>query len=152
MYTFEKSTPVKQKILILNGPNLNLIGSRQTEIYGEQSFEEFLTQLRNSYPDLQIDYNQSNIEGELIDKIQSCDSQYTGVVLNAGGYTHSSVAIADAIFAISIPVIEVHISQPKTRERERYFSLIEKACVGTISGFGLSSYKLAVEHLANDIK
>jgi len=146
MYTFEKSSLVKQKILILNGPNLNLIGSRQTEIYGVKSFDGYLTHLRNTHSDLEIDYFQSNIEGELIDKIQSSVSKYHGIVMNAGGYTHSSVAIADAISAISTPVIEVHISQPKTREQERHFSLIEKACIGTICGFGLSSYTLAIHY------
>lgn len=140
---------VKKRILIINGPNLNLVGTRQTAIYGDKSFDEFLNELKQSNTEFKLDYFQSNIEGEIINEIQNSDAVYKGIVLNAGGYTHTSVAIADAIAAISLPVVEVHISKPKTREMERHFSLIEEACVGTISGFGLSSYALALNYFKN---
>ena len=134
------------KILIINGANLNLLGRRQPEIYGCESFEDYLGALRNRYPEHTIDYYQSNIEGELVDAIQRADMQYDGIILNAGGYTHTSVVIRDAISAISMPVVEVHISQILAREEFRHISLIAPVAVGTITGFGLKSYDLAIKY------
>lgn len=134
------------KILIINGANLNMLGVRQPEIYGCESFEVYLEALRNRYPGHTIDLYQSNIEGELVDALQRADREYDGVVLNAGGYTHTSVVIRDAIAAISIPVVEVHISQILAREEFRHISLIAPVAVGTITGFGLKSYDLAIKY------
>ena len=134
------------KILIINGANLNMLGVRQPEIYGCESFEVYLEALRNRYLGHTIDYYQSNIEGELVDALQHADREYDGVVLNAGGYTHTSVVIRDAIAAISKPVVEVHISQILAREEFRHISLIAPVAVGTITGFGLKSYDLAVKY------
>lgn len=135
------------KVIIINGPNLNLLGNREPLIYGTQTFEDYLITLKNKYPTLEMDYFQSNIEGVLIDKIQEVGFSYQSILLNAGGYTHTSVAIADAIAAISTPCIEVHISQPSARENYRHKSLIAGSCVASISGFGLDSYRLALESL-----
>ena len=135
------------KILIINGANLNLLGCRQPEIYGHESFEDYLGALRARYSEHVIDYYQSNIEGELVDALQRADAEYDGVVLNAGGYTHTSVVLRDAIAAISTPVVEVHISSILSREEFRHVSLIAPVAVGSIMGFGLESYRLAVEHL-----
>ena len=135
------------KILILNGPNLNLLGVREPGIYGAQSFESYLTTLRNAYPDVEMEYFQSNIEGEMIDKMQEVGFSYDGIVLNAGAYTHTSVALHDCIRAITVPVIEVHISNVHTREEFRHHSMISAACRGVICGFGLDSYRLAVSAL-----
>ena len=135
------------KILIINGANLNLLGRRQPEIYGRESFEDYLGALRARYSEHTIDYYQSNIEGELVDALQRADGRYDGVVLNAGGYTHTSVVIRDAISAISTPVVEVHISQILAREEFRHVSLIAPVAVGTITGFGMESYRLAMEYL-----
>ncbi len=135
------------KILILNGPNLNLLGVREPGIYGAQSFESYLTTLRNAFPDVEMDYFQSNIEGEMIDKMQEVGFSYDGIVLNAGAYTHTSVALHDCIRAITAPVIEVHISNVHTREEFRHHSMISAACRGVICGFGLDSYRLAVSAL-----
>tara|TARA_B110001469_G_C9638677_1_gene320719 strand:+ start:1832 stop:2260 length:429 start_codon:yes stop_codon:yes gene_type:complete len=135
------------KVIIINGPNLNLLGKREPLIYGTQTFEDYLITLKNKYPSLEMDYFQSNIEGVLIDKIQEVGFSYQSILLNAGGYTHTSVAIADAIAAISTPCIEVHISQPSARENYRHKSLIAGSCVASISGFGLDSYRLALESL-----
>ena len=134
------------KILIINGANLNMLGVRQPEIYGCESFEGYLEALRNRYLGHTIDYYQSNIEGELVDALQRADKEYDGVVLNAGGYTHTSVVIRDAIAAISTPVVEVHISQILAREEFRHISLIAPVAVGTITGFGLKSYDLAIRY------
>ena len=134
------------KILIINGANLNLLGSRQPEIYGRESFEDYLEALRARYPEHTLDYYQSNIEGEIVDALQRADGQYDGVVLNAGGYTHTSVVIRDAMAAISTPVVEVHISSILSREEFRHVSMLAPAAVGTIMGFGMESYRLAVEH------
>ncbi|MBQ5595115.1 MAG: 3-dehydroquinate dehydratase [Alistipes sp.] len=134
------------KILIINGANLNMLGVRQPEIYGCESFEGYLEALRNRYLRHTIDYYQSNIEGELVDALQRADREYDGVVLNAGGYTHTSVVIRDAIAAISKPVVEVHISQILAREEFRHISLIAPVAVGTITGFGLKSYDLAIKY------
>lgn len=133
-----------KKILILNGPNLNLVGSREPEIYGDTSFNEYFDFLKRLFPDKEIRSVQSNHEGDLIDFIHDANKNYDGIILNAGGYTHTSVAIRDAIAAIDIPVIEVHISNPYAREEFRRTSLISPVCKGSICGFGLDSYRLAL--------
>ena len=140
------------KIIIVNGPNLNLLGKREPGIYGSSSFDEFLPKLRTAYPDIQIDFYQSNVEGELINKMQEVGFTYDGIVLNAGAYTHTSVALHDCIRAITTPVIEVHISNVHQREEFRHHSFISSACRGVICGFGLDSYRLAIEALANGAK
>ena len=132
-------------IQIINGPNLNLLGVREPSVYGSTSFDDFLPRLRACFPDVQIDYFQSNIEGELIDKLQDVGFQCDGIVLNAGAYTHTSIALADCIRAISAPVVEVHISNVHQREAFRRQSMIAAACRGVICGFGLDSYRLAIE-------
>ena len=132
-------------IQIINGPNLNLLGVREPDVYGCTSFDDFLPRLRACFPDVQIDYFQSNIEGELIDKLQAVGFQRDGIVLNAGAYTHTSIALADCIRAISAPVVEVHISNVHQREAFRHQSMIAAACRGVICGFGLDSYRLAIE-------
>ena len=133
------------KIMIINGPNLNLVGSREKEIYGITSFEQYLKKLRKNYPEISIDYFQSNIEGEIIDAIQKAGYIYNGLVLNAGGYTHTSISIADAVRAIDTEVIEVHISNIYSREKYRHISLAAPHTRGVITGFGLDSYRLAIE-------
>jgi 3-dehydroquinate dehydratase II len=133
------------KLLILNGPNLNLLGVREKSIYGDQSFDDYLSILRKKYAALQLDYFQSNVEGEIINKIHEYGFSANGIILNAGGYTHTSVAIADAIGGIKTPVIEVHISNVFARESFRHVSLIAPKCKGSISGFGMLSYQLAIE-------
>lgn len=135
------------RIQIINGPNINLLGKRETSIYGAVSFEDYLVTLRALYPDVQIDYYQSNIEGEMINKIHEIGFSYDGIVLNAGAYTHTSIALQDAIRAVTTPVIEVHISNVHTREEFRHKSMISCACMGVICGFGLDSYRLAMEAL-----
>ena len=132
-------------IQIINGPNLNLLGVREPDVYGSTSFDDFLPRLRACFPDVQIDYFQSNIEGELINKLQAVGFQCDGIVLNAGAYTHTSIALADCIRAISAPVVEVHISNVHQREAFRHQSMIAAACRGVICGFGLDSYRLAIE-------
>lgn len=132
-------------IQIINGPNLNLLGVREPDVYGSTSFDDFLPRLRACFPDVQIDYFQSNIEGELIDKLQAVGFQCDGIVLNAAAYTHTSIALADCIRAISAPVVEVHISNVHQREDFRHQSMIAAACRGVICGFGLDGYRLAVE-------
>lgn len=139
------------KLSIINGPNLNLIGSREPGIYGSESFEHFFQNLRKWYETIDFDYFQSNVEGELINEIQESAKRMDGIILNAGGYTHTSVAIGDAIAAINIPVIEVHISNVEAREDFRKISHISSKCAGTISGFGLKSYLLAVESFIKNI-
>jgi 3-dehydroquinate dehydratase-2 len=135
------------KILIINGPNLNLLGKREPEKYGHSSFEEYLVVLRERFPFIIFDYFQSNIEGEIINEIHKVGFSYNGIILNAGGYTHTSVAITDAIASVKTAVIEVHITNIAAREDFRKTSLIGIKCVGSISGFGLDSYRLAVEAL-----
>ena len=135
------------KLLILNGPNLNLQGRRDRSVYGAETFEEFIPRLRTQYPSVEIDYAQSNIEGELIDTLHKSDGVYGGVLFNAGGYTHTSVALRDAIDAVAVPVIEIHISNVSAREEFRHTSLIGATCIGTIAGFGLDSYRLGIEAL-----
>ena len=133
------------KILIINGPNLNLVGKREQDIYGSQAFITYLKKLRKNYPDIQIDHVQTNIEGEIIDALQKAGLLYDGIILNAGGYTHTSVSIADAVKAITTRVIEVHISNIFARESFRHTSLIAPVVDGSIIGFGMESYRLAVE-------
>ncbi|HXC03423.1 MAG TPA: type II 3-dehydroquinate dehydratase [Bacteroidia bacterium] len=135
------------KILIINGPNLNLLGKREPEVYGNQTFESYLDELQKRYPTHTLAYFQSNVEGELITKIQEAGFTAEGIILNAGGYTHTSVALADAIAAVPAPVIEVHISNVFKREDFRHVSMIGKNCRGSISGFGMDSYRLAIESL-----
>ena len=135
------------KIQIINGPNLNLLGAREPGIYGDSSFSDYLIKLRETYPAIEIDYFQSNIEGEIINKIQEAGYGENGIVLNAGGYTHTSVAIRDAIKAVPTPVVEVHISNVHAREEFRHHSMLSAVCLGVIAGFGLDSYRLAVEAL-----
>ena len=135
------------RIQIINGPNINLLGKREPSIYGSSTFEDCLVGLKSRYPDVSFDYFQSNIEGELIDKIQEVGFDVDGIVLNAGAYTHTSIALQDAIRAIIAPVIEVHISNVHARESFRHVSMIACACQGVICGFGLDSYRLAVEAL-----
>lgn len=136
------------KILILNGPNLNLLGKREPEIYGKVSFEAYLLQLRERFPQHELDYFQSNHEGVLIDKLQEADGQYDAMVMNPGAYAHTSIAIADCIRAISIPVIEVHISDISKREPYRRHSFTSEACMKCISGMGIDGYAKAVETLS----
>ena len=133
------------KIQLINGPNLNLLGVREKSIYGDSGFEPFLEELRNKYAIVQIDYFQNNIEGEIINKLHEVGFTYDGIILNAGAYTHTSVAIADAIAAINTPVVEVHISNVYTREEFRHKSMMARNCKGVITGFGLNSYRLALE-------
>lgn len=136
-----------KKILILNGPNLNLLGQRETSVYGDRSFDAFFNELVDRYPDVDLQYAQSNSEGTLIDKLHEVGFSFDGVILNAGAYTHTSIAIADAIAAINCPVVEVHISNVHQRESFRHHSFISKNCKGVILGFGLDSYRLALESL-----
>jgi len=133
------------KITIINGPNLNLLGTREPGVYGSQSFIEFFADLEKEFPQAQLAYYQSNVEGELINKLHEVGFSDDFIILNAGGYTHTSVALADAVAAIKTPVIEVHISNVLAREEVRHTSLIGGKCVGSISGFGLNSYRLAVQ-------
>lgn len=135
------------KILILNGPNLNLLGVREPGIYGSSSFDDYLPKLRKRFPDVEIEYFQSNVEGLMIDKIQEVGFTYDGIVLNAGAYTHTSIALQDCIRSLRCPVIEVHISNVHRREEYRHKSMISCACLGVICGFGLDSYLLAIEEL-----
>lgn len=135
------------KIQIINGPNLNLLGKREPGIYGDMPFEKYLKLLKEHFENTEIDYFQSNVEGEIINKIHETGFSYDGIILNAGGYTHTSVAIADAIAAVNTPVVEVHISNVFAREDFRHISLIAPNCLGSISGFGLDGYRLAVESL-----
>ncbi|MBK8428888.1 MAG: type II 3-dehydroquinate dehydratase [Lewinellaceae bacterium] len=134
------------KILIINGPNLNLLGKREPEIYGNRSFEQFLDELRGQFPHVELDYFQSNHEGALIDRIQETGFSTDGIVLNAGAFTHTSIALADAVGAITTPVIEVHISNVHKRESFRHHSYLSAKCVGCIVGLGLDGYRLAVEY------
>ena len=135
------------RIQIINGPNLNLLGVREPSIYGSSTFEDYLKELRSRYPEVQIDYFQSNVEGEMINKLQEVGFEADGIILNAGAYTHTSVALHDAIRSISTPVVEVHISNVHAREGFRHQSMISAACKGVILGFGMDSYRLALEAL-----
>ena len=137
------------KIQIINGPNINLLGKREPAIYGSQSFDDYLVELKQAYPQVEFEYFQSNIEGEMINKIHQIGVDYDGIVLNAGAYTHTSIALQDAIRAVTSPVIEVHISNVHAREEFRHRSMISCACLGVIAGFGMDSYRMAVEALLN---
>ena len=137
------------KIQIINGPNLNLLGKREPGIYGKSSFDSYLPELQKRFSDVQIDYYQSNVEGEMINKLQEVGFDYDGIVLNAGAYTHTSIALQDAIRSLTTPVIEVHISNVHKREEFRHKSMISCACWGVICGFGLDSYRLAIDAIIN---
>jgi 3-dehydroquinate dehydratase, type II len=138
-----------KRIQIINGPNLNLLGKREPSVYGSQTFDDYYQELKALFPDIQLDYFQSNTEGFLIDKIHETGFSYDGIILNAGAYTHTSVAIADAIRSVTTPVIEVHISNVFKREAFRHHSYLSEACKGCIVGFGLDSYRLAVTAVLN---
>ena len=136
-----------KKIIIINGPNLNLLGNREPTVYGNQNFETFFGQLKESHPDVELTYFQSNVEGELINKLHEVGFTYDSIILNAGAYTHTSIAIADAIRGITTPVLEVHISNVFARENFRHHSYLSEVCKGVIVGFGLDSYRLAIESI-----
>ena len=140
------------KLLIINGPNLNLLGKREKSIYGESSFEDYYQKLQDEFKDVNFDYYQSNVEGELINKIHEVGFSHDGIIMNAGAYTHPSVGIADAIAGVETPVIEVHISNVYAREEFRHQSLMAKNCVGIITGLGLNSYRLAILHFLSQDK
>ncbi len=133
------------QLIIINGPNLNLTGKREKDIYGSQNFDSLMEKLHNEYPDHKIDYFQSNVEGEIIDKLHETGFSFDGIILNAGGYTHTSVAIGDAVKSIDTPVIEVHMSNVFSREEYRHKSFISPGARGVICGFGIGSYRLAIE-------
>lgn len=133
------------KIAIINGPNLNLLGKREPDVYGNKTFDDYLKELKANYPKAEIHYFQSNVEGEIINKLHEVGFSYDGIILNGGGYTHTSVAISDAIAAIKTPVVEVHISNIYSREDYRHISLTGKNCKGVLTGFGLSGYKMALD-------
>lgn len=139
------------KVIIINGPNLNLLGKREPEIYGTQTFEEYFSELKNQFSQIQLEYFQSNVEGELINKLHEVGFNFDGIILNAGGYTHTSVALADAVASIKTKVIEVHISNIFAREEYRHISLFSKNCVGIISGLGLKGYKMAIIYFLETI-
>lgn len=136
-------------ITIINGPNLNLLGTRETDIYGNMPFEAYLEQLKSKYPDVNLTYHQSNVEGELVNHLHDCKGKANGIIFNGAGYTHTSVALADAIAAIGIPVVEVHISNIYAREEYRKTSLTASRCVGCITGLGLTGYELAMQYFIN---
>ena len=138
-------------LTIINGPNLNLLGNRENSIYGDQTFESFLDYLMKKYTEIEFRYYQTNVEGELVSFIQEADTDCDGIVLNAGAYTHTSVAISDAISAVKTPVIEVHISNIMAREEFRHTSLISHVCAGTLYGFGIRGYELAVDAFIKEI-
>ncbi len=137
---------MSKRIIIVNGPNLNLLGKRETDVYGHQDFESYLAVLIKIYSEVRLEYFQSNVEGELINKLHEVGFSYDAIIMNPGGYTHTSVALADAIAAISTPVVEVHISNIHAREELRHTSLTGARCAGIISGFGLRGYELALEY------
>jgi 3-dehydroquinate dehydratase II len=132
-------------LIIINGPNLNLLGTREKSVYGSRSFDDYFEELKSNFSDVKLEYFQTNVEGEIINKLHETGFSYDGIILNAGGYTHTSVAIADAVAAIKTTVIEVHISNVYAREDYRHISLMAKNCKGVIAGFGLDSYRLAIE-------
>ena len=138
------------KIMILNGPNLNLLGKREPEVYGKKSFEDYLEELKGKFPEVQLDYFQSNVEGEIINKLQEAGFSYDGIILNAASYTHTSVGIGDAVKAIDTPVVEVHISNTMQREEYRHISYVSPGAKGVILGFGLNSYELALRSFLAD--
>jgi len=135
------------KIQIINGPNLNLLGTREPGVYGSRSFEQYFAELKEKFSTMELEYYQSNVEGELINKLHEVGFSFDGIILNAGGYTHTSVALADAIAAITTPVVEVHVSNIYAREEFRHVSLTGKNCKGVLTGFGLDGYRLAIKSL-----
>jgi len=135
----------RMKIQIINGPNLNLLGTREPGIYGSRTFEEYFVILKDTFKEIEFEYFQSNVEGELINKVQEVGFSFDGIILNAGGYTHTSIALADAIAAVKTPVVEVHVSNIYAREEFRHVSLTGKNCKGVLTGFGLDGYRLAIE-------
>jgi 3-dehydroquinate dehydratase II len=137
----------QMKIIIINGPNLNLLGKREPEKYGTTTFEDYLDVIRKRYPEHSVEYFQSNVEGEIINELHRVGFTYDGIILNAGGYTHTSVSITDAISSVPAPVVEVHITNIAAREEFRHISLVGRACAGSIAGFGLAGYRLAIEAL-----
>src|SRR4030095_583046 len=139
------------KIQIINGPNLNLLGKRETSIYGNQSFEEFLDLLKKRFPSIELSYYQSNVEGEIVNKLHEVGFLFDGIILNAGAYTHTSIAIHDAVGGIKTPVVEVHISNIHAREEFRHTSLITSKCAGMLTGFGMEGYALALQYLVKRI-
>ena len=139
------------KLIIINGPNLNLLGKREPTIYGSLSFDEYLRKIEKQFPEIEIEYFQSNIEGEIIDALHKTGFLFDGIILNAGAYTHTSIAIADAVKAIAVPVVEVHVSNVFSREDFRHTSYLAPNCEGSIIGFGLDSYRLAIESFLNPI-
>lgn len=138
------------KLIVINGPNLNLLGKREPEVYGNKSFDDYFETLKEEFSSIELQYFQSNIEGEIVDKIQEVGFSIDGIILNAGAYTHTSIAISDAIAAISSPVVEVHISNIYGREEYRHKSIISAHCVGMIAGLGLESYRLACQYFLNN--
>jgi len=150
IYGFFNSFGVMKRIIIINGPNLNLLGKREPEIYGERSFDDFFIDLKKVFSEIDLSYFQSNIEGEIIDKLHEVGFQYDGIILNAAAYTHTSVGIGDAVKAISSPVVEVHMSNTLSREDYRHHSFIAPNAKGVIAGFGLQSYALAVRSLISE--
>ncbi len=138
------------QLIIINGPNLNLLGTREKSVYGNRSFDDYFGELKSKFPQINLEYFQSNVEGEIINKLHEKGFNYDGIILNAGGYTHTSVAIADAVAALKTPVIEVHISNVYAREDYRHISLMAKNCKGVIAGFGLDSYRLALESFISE--
>jgi len=140
------------KIKIINGPNLNLLGRRQTDIYGTNDFSSFLNKLQEKYPEIELDYYQSNVEGEIVNIIHEVGFSYDGIIINAGGYTHTSISIADALVAVETPAIEVHLTNILAREEYRHMSFIAHACSGSIMGFGLDSYRLGLEGLIEIVR
>ncbi len=147
MTYIQQTTITRMQIAIINGPNLNLLGKRETDIYGNEPFEQYLVTLQELFPDIRFSYYQSNIEGELIDEVQRAGFTMQGIIINPGGYTHTSVALGDAIAAVPAPVVEVHISNIAAREEFRKLSHISAKCRGTIAGLGLNGYALAVRAL-----
>jgi len=139
------------KIQIINGPNLNLLGKRETDVYGNEPFEKYFEKLNQRFPSTELHYFQSNVEGEIINQLHKIGFDYDGIVLNAGAYTHTSIAIHDAIAAIKTPVVEVHISNIYAREEFRHISLITSKCAGLITGFGLEGYAMAIGHLVSKV-
>lgn len=138
------------KLLIVNGPNLNLLGKREPSIYGKATFDEVFAKLKTDFPDVELEYYQSNVEGELINQLHQADGAYEGIILNAGAYTHTSVALGDAVEAIATPVVEVHLSNIFSREDFRHVSYIGPHCIGSIIGFGADSYGLAIEYFVKN--
>ena len=149
--TIKQSQPSNMRLIIINGPNLNLLGKRETHIYGNQSFEDYLKELKQAFPNIKLEYFQSNSEGIIIDKLHEVGFSYDGIIINAGAYTHTSIAIADAIGGISTAAVEVHISNIHARESFRHHSYLTAKCKGCIIGLGLKGYELAIHYFASKL-